>query len=143
LSLGNRPWTKWQKRPSSNAHPKSWPKNDRLNQAIQHLNVELDEGIEFATQSRSGGSEVAEKALAEKKAKVRDELYPKLVEFAKLGKAVLDEKIGLLNKAHKSAIENDISELEEIARTADAKDVTPTNEPVDPFVAEMEATENV
>ena len=26
---------------------KLWPKNDRLNQAIQHLNVELDEGIDF------------------------------------------------------------------------------------------------
>lgn len=121
---------------------KMWPKNDRLNQAIQHLNVELDEGIEFASQSRSGGSEVAAQALAEKKAKVRDGLYPKLVEFAKQGKAVLDEKLSLLNKAHKSAIENDIPELEEIARAASAKDVTPSSEPVDPFVAEMEGAEN-
>lgn len=122
---------------------KMWPKNDRLNQAIQHLNVELDEGIEFGSQSRSGGSEVAEKALAEKKSKVRDELYPKLVEFAKQGQAILNEKLSLLNKAHKSAIENDIPELDEIARAADAKDVAPDDAPVDPFIAEMEGAENV
>lgn len=115
---------------------KLWPKNERLNMAIQHLNVELDEGIEFSTQSRSGGSEAAEKALEEKRKKVRAELYPKLKGFAKQGSQVLNEKVALLNKAHLSAISADLPELEEIARVADAKPVT------DSFVAEMEAAEH-
>lgn len=118
---------------------KMWPKNDRLNMAIQHLNVELDEGIEFSSSSRSGGAEVAAKALEEKKAKVRNELYPKLKEFAKQGSAALQEKVGLLNKAHFSAIEGDMPELEEIARVADAKEVAPVD---DDFLASMEAAEN-
>ena len=42
---------------------KLWPKNEQLNMAIQHLNVELDEGIEFQSQSRSGRAELANKAL--------------------------------------------------------------------------------
>ena len=81
---------------------KMWPKNDRLNMAIQHLNVELDEGIEFNSQSRSGGAESAEKALEEKRQKVRAELYPKLKAFAAQGSQVLTEKLALLNKAHYS-----------------------------------------
>jgi recombination protein RecT len=102
---------------------KMWPKNDRLNMAIQNLNVELDEGIEFATQSRSGGSEAAEKALEEKRRKVREELYPKLKSFAEQGSKALHEKIAMLNKAHLSAIQHDMQELEEIARVADATEV--------------------
>lgn len=119
---------------------KMWPKNDRLNEAIQHLNVELDEGIEFSSQSRSGGAEVAAKAMEEKKLKVRNELYPKLKEFAEQGVSTLQEKIALLNKAHYSSIEADIPELEEIASAADAKDVTPNVD--DPFVTAIEAVEN-
>jgi recombination protein RecT len=102
---------------------KLWPKNDRLNMAIQHLNVELDEGIDFSSQSRSGGAEIAQKALEEKKQKVRAELYPKLKAIAEEGTAALQEKIALLNKGHYSSIESDIPELEEIAKAASAKEV--------------------
>lgn len=39
---------------------KMWPKNDRLNMAIQHLNADLAEGIEFAAHPRrQSGAEVA------------------------------------------------------------------------------------
>ena len=121
---------------------KMWPKNERLNEAIQHLNVELDEGIEFSTQSRSGGAEVAQKALEEKKQKVRAELYPKLKEFALQGSEVLAEKISLLNKAHYSSIQTDIPELEEIAKVADAKDVSREGVQVDEsFLSEMTQAE--
>lgn len=102
---------------------KLWPKNDRLNMAIQHLNVELDEGIDFSSQSRSGGAEIAQKAIEEKKQKVRAELYPKLKVFAQEGIEVLQEKLALLNKGHYSSIELDIPELEEIAKAASAKEV--------------------
>jgi recombination protein RecT len=91
---------------------KLWPKNERLNMAIQHLNVELDEGIEFATQSRSGGSEVAKKALDERKEAVRQELTAKLEGIAKNeGLASLNEKVGLLNKSQFSLIEDDIERI--------------------------------
>lgn len=112
---------------------KLWPKNERLNEAIHHLNIELDEGIAFNSNSKSGGAETAQKALEEKKKQVREELYPKLKEFALQGSSVLQEKIGLLNKAHYSSIEHDIAELEDIAKAADAKLVDSS------FVAEMEA----
>ncbi len=121
---------------------KLWPKNDRLSNAIQHLNVDLEEGIEFSNQNRAGGAEIAQKDLEDKKAKVRAELYPKLKEIAKQGLNALNEKIALLNKAHFSCIENDLTELEEIAKAADAKDVTPNNsEFADDFVKEMEGAE--
>lgn len=95
---------------------KLWPKNERLNMAIQHLNVELDEGIEFATNSRSGGAEVASRALEERKAKVRDELLSKLGAIASAeGLDSLNEKIGLLSKAHLSLIDSEIDGLRELA----------------------------
>lgn len=95
---------------------KLWPKNERLNMAIQHLNVELDEGIEFATQSRSGGSEVASKALEERKAKVRADLISKLENIAKTeGLSSLNEKIGLLNKSHMSLVEDELERIRNLA----------------------------
>lgn len=101
---------------------KLWPKNERLNMAIQHLNVELDEGIEFNSQSRSGGAEVASKALEERKAQVRAELIEKLEKIATLeGMKSLAEKIGMLNKAQRSLIDSDIDRLEEMAKASDAK----------------------
>lgn len=117
---------------------KMWPKNDRLNMAIQHLNVELDEGIEFSNQSRSGGQEVASKALEERKIKARNEIYPKLKTIAEQGLVELNAKISLLNKSQYSSIENDIQELEEIARLADAKTVTNVDSD---FVNDMEGAE--
>lgn len=96
---------------------KLWPKNERLNMAIQHLNVELDEGIEFNSQSRSGGAEVAAKAMEERKAKIHTELIAKLEAVAVQGEDALNEKIGLLNKSHYSLIEQDLPRLLEIART--------------------------
>lgn len=101
---------------------KLWPKNERLNMAIQHLNVELDEGIDFNSQSRSGGAEVASRALDERKAKVRAELIEKLEGVAKMeGAACLEEKLGMLNKAHYSLIEADIQRLTDMAKESDAK----------------------
>lgn len=102
---------------------KLWPKNERLNMAIQHLNVELDEGIEFATQnSRSGGAEVANKALEERKTKVRGELTAKLETIAHLeGETSLNEKLGLLNKSHRALIEDEIPRLQQLARDSDSK----------------------
>lgn len=100
---------------------KLWPKNERLNMAIQHLNVELDEGIEFASRSKSGGADAAQAALAEKRAKVRGELLAKLEVIARdEGLKSLNEKIGLLNKGQLSTIEDDIERLRQIAGATDA-----------------------
>ena len=101
---------------------KLWPKNERLNAAIQHLNVELDEGLEFSTQaSRSGGAEVANKAMEERRAKIRAELLAKLEATATTESAdALETKIGMLNKAHRSLIEDDIPRLREMAAASDA-----------------------
>jgi recombination protein RecT len=100
---------------------KLWPKNERLNMAIQHLNVELDEGIEFSNQgNRSGGADVANKSLEERKAKVRAELVEKLEGIAKLeGEKSLNEKIDILKKAHRELIEADIPRLQEMGRASD------------------------
>lgn len=101
---------------------KLWPKNERLNMAIQHLNVELDEGIEFSSQSRSGGAEVASKALEERKAKVKGELIAKLEHIAITeGEKALEEKIGLLNQSHLSLIEDEKPRLIQMAKESDAK----------------------
>lgn len=103
---------------------KLWPKNDRLNMAIQHLNVDLDEGIEFSTQARSGGSEVAGKALEERKAKVRAELIEKLEHVAQNeGEQALNDRLALLNKGHSSVIADDVPRLQEMARATDRKTV--------------------
>lgn len=99
---------------------KMWPKNERLNQAIQHLNVELDEGIDFNSQSRSGGAEVANKAMEERKTQAREKLIARLEEVAtKEGLDSLNEKIGLLNKSQHSLIENDIARLQGMAQASD------------------------
>lgn len=101
---------------------KLWPKNERLNMAIQHLNVELDEGIEFASQSRTGGAGAAQKANEETRAKKHKELIEKLESVATLeGENSLNEKLELLNKAHRSLIEDDIPRLQQMARESDAK----------------------
>ena len=95
---------------------KLWPKNERLNMAIQHLNVELDEGIDFNSQSRSGGAEVATKALEERKAKARAEILAKLETTAKEeGEESLNVKIGMLNKSQYALIETEIDRLREMA----------------------------
>lgn len=105
---------------------KLWPKNERLNMAIQHLNVELDEGIEFSNQSRSGGAEVAGKALEERKAKVRADIIAKLEAIATTeGLASLNEKIGLLNAAHYSLVEGELERIRKLAPVeSEAKEVT-------------------
>lgn len=101
---------------------KLWPKNDRLNMAIQHLNVELDEGIDFAAQSRSGGAEAASKALEERRNKTRAELIVKLEKYAVTeGAASLEAKIAMLNKAHIDLIEGDIERIRQMAAESDAK----------------------
>lgn len=99
---------------------KMWPKNDRLNMAIQHLNVELDEGIDFKQQARlqgpASGSAAASQALEERRQKVRTELIAKLEETAKTeGLAAMDEKIAMLNKAHFSLIESELPRLKQLA----------------------------
>lgn len=100
---------------------KLWPKNERLNMAIQHLNVELDEGIDFTSQSRSGGAEVANKAMEERKTQARTKLIERLEDVAsKEGEQSLNEKIGLLNKSQYSLIEAEIDRLQEMARQSDA-----------------------
>lgn len=100
---------------------KMWPKNERLNMAIQHLNVELEEGIDFASQTRTSASQdVAAKALEDRKAKVRAELITKLEAVANTeGLKSLDEKIGMLNKGQ---LETVADELERIRKIADASD---------------------
>ena len=101
---------------------KLWPKNERLSNAIQHLNVELDEGIEFNSQARSSGTEVATKALEERKAKVHGELVKKLESIATTdGLAVLEEKIAMLNKGHRELVECDLDRIRDMARESDAK----------------------
>lgn len=100
---------------------KMWPKNERLNAAIQHLNVELDEGIEFSSQaSRSGGAEVAQKALDERAEKKKAELVTKLEQVAKTeGSKSLEEKLGMLNKALRSLIEDQIPTFQKMALETD------------------------
>ena len=99
---------------------KLWPKNERLNMAIQHLNVELDEGIEFQSQSRSGGAELANKALDERRAKIRTEIISKLKVIASTeGEQSLNDKIGMLNKSQRSLIDDEISELQSLAKKFD------------------------
>lgn len=101
---------------------KLWPKNDRLNEAINHLNVELDEGIEFSTQNRGSGADVAQKALAENKLRVREKILPKLEEAAiKEGLASLEEKIGMLNKAQLDTVSDELDRLRAIAAESDSK----------------------
>jgi recombination protein RecT len=100
---------------------KTWPKNERLNMAIQNLNVDLDEGIEFGNTGRTSGADVAGKALEERKAKVRKELLEKLEDIAKLeGEKALNAKIELLNAGQRSVIEDEIPRLQEIAKASDA-----------------------
>lgn len=99
---------------------KLWPKNERLNMAIQHLNVELDEGIEFQSQSRSGGAELANKALDDRRAKIRTEIISKLKVIASTeGEQSLNDKIGMLNKSQRSLIDDEISELQSLAKKFD------------------------
>lgn len=99
---------------------KLWPKNERLNMAIQHLNVDLDEGIEFNSKARTGGSAEAEKALDERKAKVKQELVAKLEQVATTeGLKALDEKIAMLNKSHLSLIEAEIPRFQKMAQDSD------------------------
>ncbi len=98
---------------------KMWPKNERLNMAIQHLNVELEEGIEF--QQRPGapasGSAAASDALDKRRDAKRAELIEKLEATARTeGFARLEEKIALLNKAQFELIETEIPRLNQIAR---------------------------
>ena len=102
---------------------KMWPKNERLNMAIQHLNVDMDEGIEFATQSaRPNGAETANKALEERRASKRTELLNKLESIAATeGLKSLDEKISLLNNSLMQLIEGDIPRLQQIAADSDKK----------------------
>jgi recombination protein RecT len=95
---------------------KMWPKNDRLNMAIQHLNVELDEGIEFTNTSRSNGAGVAEQALEERRNKVKAELISKLEGVATAeGVSGLEAKLALLSKSHYSLIELEIPRLMKMA----------------------------
>ena len=95
---------------------KMWPKNDRLNMAIQHLNVELDEGIEFANNSRSGGAGVAQEALDARRSKVKADLIVKLEGIAIAeGATGLEEKLGLLNKSQYSLIESEVQRLTKMA----------------------------
>lgn len=97
---------------------KMWPKNDRLNMAIQHLNIEMDEGIDFRSSSteRASSADQAEKALNERRERVKSELLSKLEKAAREeGIASLEEKIAMLSKAHFALIENDIPSLKELA----------------------------
>lgn len=99
---------------------KMWPKNDRLNMAIQHLNVDMDEGIDFQQQARlqgpASGSATASQALEERKDKLRKELMAKLEDSVRTGgRPALDEKVSLLNKAHFSLIEPELPRLNQLA----------------------------
>lgn len=99
---------------------KMWPKNERLNMAIQHLNVELDEGIDFNSQQRTASQDVATKALDERRQKVRSELLPKLEAAAtKEGLEALDQKISMLNKAQLDTVADEIERLREVAAQSD------------------------
>ena len=101
---------------------KLWPKNDRLNQAIQHLNVELDEGIDFQSNARPGGVEVASKSLDERKSKVKAQLVEKLESVANTeGLAALEEKIGLLNKGHLELVTDELDRIRALASESDQK----------------------
>lgn len=101
---------------------KLWPKNERLNMAIQHLNVELEEGIEFNSQRRDNGSDVAAKALEDRKQKVRGELIAKLESVAvKEGLDALNGKIGMLNKAHLELVDGDLERIRNAAANSDKK----------------------
>lgn len=101
---------------------KLWPKNDRLNQAIQHLNVELDEGIDFQTGTRSNGAAIAEKSLAERKEKVRVQLVSKLEAVATTeGAKALEEKISLLNAGHLEILSEDLANIRKLAQESDNK----------------------
>ena len=103
---------------------KLWPKNERLNMAIQHLNVEMDEGIEFSSQSRSGGAEVAGKALEERKIKVRTQIIEKLETVATTeGLGSLNAKIDLLNKSHLSLVSDELERIRGMA-TVPASEAT-------------------
>lgn len=103
---------------------KLWPKNERLNMAIQHLNVELDEGIEFSSNASKGGAEVAAKALEERRAKIRAELIGKLEAVAKNeGEKSLEEKIAMLNKGHLDLIGAEIPRIREMAKTIEGEKV--------------------
>lgn len=95
---------------------KTWPKNDRLNSAIEHLNVELDEGIEFTSRSGSGSHDAASKELEARKAKVREEIVSKLTQVAKEeGIDSLEQKISMLNKSHMSLVEADLDRIRGMA----------------------------
>ena len=110
---------------------KMWPKNDRLNMAIQHLNVDMDEGIDFQQQARTqapaSGSTTASQALEERRNKLRSELIAKLEDAARIeGLAAMEEKIAMLNKAHFSLIENEIPRLKQLATESTGTDRTGT-----------------
>lgn len=114
---------------------KLWPKNERLNEAIQHLNVDMDEGIAFANQTHST-TEASQKALEERKTKVRAELIAKLEVVAQNeGAQALDEKIGLLNKAQYALVGHEIERIRKMA-------INIVEQQKDDFVADMEAAEN-
>lgn len=101
---------------------KLWPKNDRLNQAIQHLNVELDEGIDFNSNRQSSGAEIAAKSLEERKSKARDQIISKLEKIAVTeGAKVLEEKIGLLNAGHMALVDSELDRIRDMAAESDAK----------------------
>lgn len=101
---------------------KLWPKNDRLNQAIQHLNVELDEGIDFNSNRQSSGAEIAAKSLEERKSKARAQLVAKLEEVAtKEGEKAFDEKLALLNAGHLELVKDDVDRIREMAKQSDLK----------------------
>lgn len=124
---------------------KLWPKNDRLNEAIQHLNLELDEGIDFKPPSRTGGAEVAGKALEQRKAKMRAEITGKLETAARNeGSASLAGKAAMLNKSQASLIEDDLPRLRELARATDAKTLNHEAPPTtgrEASIAETEAAQ--
>ncbi len=99
---------------------KLWPKNERLNMAIQHLNVDMEEGIEFNSQNRTSSQEVATNALEERKAALKIELIEKLTHAAtKEGLNSLNEKIGMLKKPHLDLVEAEIQGLRAIAAESD------------------------
>lgn len=103
---------------------KLWPHNERLSQAIHHLNIELDEGIDFDNR-QSEAKKIAEKSLDERKEKKRHELILKLEEKAKEGGTELFESCyAKLAGAWRELIEDDLGRLRDIAASIDAKDVS-------------------